>query len=131
MQSEALTRIVAEIRDATLAVQRAANLIARTRGEPGVPELDDNELAHRVEQAARALESIDHHARGIVDVACVVDNAVTQTDALLLEAAVEATRMTDSGLGVFAEIAIEVRDLAERNADVAREVRALLGQEPR
>lgn len=72
------------------------------------------------------MASIDTSARHIVDIIGVLDGISFQTNILALNAAVEAARAGEAGRG-FAVVAAEVRTLANRSADAAKEIKALIG----
>ena len=80
-----------------------------------------------VADVVATMREIDASARRIVDIIGVVDAIAFQTNILALNAAVEAARAGAHGRG-FAVVAGEVRSLASRCADAAREIKALIGQ---
>jgi methyl-accepting chemotaxis protein len=77
-------------------------------------------------QVMETMRGIDEAARRIGDIIGVIDGIAFQTNILALNAAVEAARAGEQGRG-FAVVAGEVRNLASRSAQAAREVKALIG----
>jgi len=78
-----------------------------------------------VSQVVDTMESINASSRKVVDIIGVIDGIAFQTSILALNAAVEAARAGEQGRG-FAVVAGEVRALAQRAAEAAREVKALI-----
>jgi len=79
-----------------------------------------------VAQVVDTMASINASARKIVDIIAVIDGIAFQTNILALNAAVEAARAGEQGRG-FAVVANEVRNLAQRSAAAAREIKGLIG----
>ena len=98
-----------------------------------------NQAAHSSQEVAKAvghasqtlgellstMQGIGEDARRISDIIGVIDGIAFQTNILALNAAVEAARAGEQGRG-FAVVAGEVRSLAQRSAQAAKEVRALI-----
>ncbi len=78
-----------------------------------------------VGQAISAMADIETSAEKIGQIIGVIDEIAFQTNLLALNAGIEAARAGDSGRG-FAVVAQEVRALAQRSADAAREIKALV-----
>ncbi|MBK1888749.1 MCP four helix bundle domain-containing protein [Undibacterium sp. 14-3-2] len=78
-----------------------------------------------VGQVVHTMGEINESARKIVDIISVIDGIAFQTNILALNAAVEAARAGEQGRG-FAVVASEVRNLAQRSASAAKEIKALI-----
>lgn len=78
-----------------------------------------------VAEAVNKMESINASAKKIVDIIGVIDGIAFQTNILALNAAVEAARAGEQGRG-FAVVAGEVRNLAQRSASAAKEIKTLI-----
>ena len=89
---------------------------ARTQAEQG---------GQVVEQAVTAMNAIHQSSHKIADIIGVIDEIAFQTNLLALNAAVEAARAGEQGRG-FAVVAAEVRKLAQRSADAAKEIKSLI-----
>ena len=91
----------------------AATLVAKKGGEV-------------VAQVIRTMAQIDASAGKITEIISVIDGIAFQTNILALNAAVEAARAGDQGRG-FAVVATEVRNLAQRSSQAAKQIKDLIG----
>ena len=99
---------------------RQANLLAVSASEVAVKG------GAVVAQVVDTMASINESSKRIVDIIGVIDGIAFQTNILALNAAVEAARAGEQGRG-FAVVASEVRNLAQRSAAAAREIKTLIG----
>jgi methyl-accepting chemotaxis protein-1 (serine sensor receptor) len=79
-----------------------------------------------VGRAVQTMSEISRSAQRIADITSVIDAIAFQTNILALNAAVEAARAGEQGRG-FAVVAAEVRSLAQRSAQAAKEIKDLIG----
>ncbi|MBX9870004.1 MAG: MCP four helix bundle domain-containing protein [Burkholderiaceae bacterium] len=80
-----------------------------------------------VEKVVETMKGINTSSQKIADIIQVIDGIAFQTNILALNAAVEAARAGEMGRG-FAVVASEVRNLAQRSASAAKEIKTLIGE---
>ncbi|KQZ62176.1 chemotaxis protein [Rhizobium sp. Root149] len=114
----ALEEITTTVADSSHRAQDAGNLVRRTK--------ENAEYSGKVVgQAVEAMGKIEQSAGEIGNIIGVIDEIAFQTNLLALNAGVEAARAGEAGKG-FAVVAQEVRELAQRSAKAAKEIKALI-----
>jgi methyl-accepting chemotaxis protein len=125
-QASSLEETAASMEELTATVRQNADNAAQANSLA----LAASEVAQRggtiVGRVVDTMGSIDASARKIVDIIGVIDGIAFQTNILALNAAVEAARAGEQGRG-FAVVASEVRNLAQRSAGAAKEIKTLIG----
>ena len=114
----ALEEITTTVKDAARRAQEAGDLVGRTRQGA-------EKSGHVVQNAVKAMEEIEKSSGEIGNIIGVIDDIAFQTNLLALNAGVEAARAGDAGKG-FAVVAQEVRELAQRSANAAKEIKTLI-----
>lgn len=105
------------MKDSTKRAQEAGALVGRAKA-------GTEESGNVVRSAVVAMEQIAPSAHEINNIIGVIDEIAFQTNLLALNAGVEAARAGDAGKG-FAVVAQEVRELAQRSAQAAKDIKAL------
>ncbi|MGV8938345.1 MAG: methyl-accepting chemotaxis protein [Allorhizobium sp.] len=114
----ALEQITTTVKDAAKRAEEASQLVARTRGGA-------EKSGEVVRKAVNAMQQIEKSSSEISNIIGVIDDIAFQTNLLALNAGVEAARAGEAGKG-FAVVAQEVRELAQRSASAAKEIKALI-----
>jgi methyl-accepting chemotaxis protein len=124
-QASALERTAAAIEQLTAAVRNNADSAEQANTNAAQATRIARLGGEAVADVVQTMTSINQSARKIVDIISVIDGIAFQTNILALNAAVEAARAGEQGRG-FAVVAGEVRNLAQRSAAAAREIKTLI-----
>ncbi|HQS97541.1 MAG: globin-coupled sensor protein [Novosphingobium sp. 17-62-19] len=116
--SAAMTTLASNVRTAADDAAHMHDSVQQAHGEA----MKGGEV---VGEAVSAMNDIHHSAQEIGKIISVIDGIAFQTNLLALNAGVEAARAGDAGRG-FAVVATEVRALAQRTADAARDIKTLI-----
>ncbi|GES47280.1 methyl-accepting chemotaxis protein [Rhizobium dioscoreae] len=114
----ALEEITTTVTDSSQRAEEAGRLVAETKRGA-------EESGTVVRNAVAAMDQIEKSSREITNIIGVIDDIAFQTNLLALNAGVEAARAGEAGKG-FAVVAQEVRELAQRSASAAKEIKALI-----
>ncbi len=114
----ALEEITTTVKDSTKRAQEAGHFVSRAR-------TGAEQSGEVVRKAVVAMQQIEKSSSEISNIITVIDEIAFQTNLLALNAGVEAARAGDAGKG-FAVVAQEVRELAQRSASAAKDIKALI-----
>lgn len=124
-QASSLVQTTAAMETLSSAVHQTAQTAEQVSGD----SVQSAEVARHggqaVQQVGQAMQAIEHSSRQVRDIIAVIEGIAFQTNLLALNAAVEAARAGEQGRG-FAVVAGEVRALAQRSAQAAKEIRTLI-----
>jgi len=118
--SAALDQITVTVRTATQRAEEASQMVGETR-------TNAEESGRIVREAVEAMARIENASSEIGKIINVIDEIAFQTNLLALNAGVEAARAGEAGKG-FAVVAQEVRELAQRAAGAAKDIKVLVGR---
>ncbi|NYE60425.1 methyl-accepting chemotaxis protein [Duganella sp. 1224] len=125
-QASSLEETAASMEELTSTVRQNSEAAAQANQLAGSASDVAQAGSEVVGRVVHTMESINASSRKIGDIIAVIDGIAFQTNILALNAAVEAARAGEQGRG-FAVVASEVRNLAQRSAGAAREIKELIG----
>ena len=114
----ALEEITTTVKDSSRRAEDSGRLVGRAKAHA-------DHSGEIVREAITAMDKIDQSSREISSIIGVIDEIAFQTNLLALNAGVEAARAGEAGKG-FAVVAQEVRELAQRSAAAAKEIKTLI-----
>lgn len=124
-QAASLEETSAAMNELTANVRETAANIETVNQSVSEASRDVDASSVIVRKAVEAMDGIERSAQEIAQITNLIDGIAFQTNLLALNAGVEAARAGDAGKG-FAVVANEVRSLAQRSADAAKEIKQLI-----
>jgi methyl-accepting chemotaxis protein len=124
-QAASLEETAAALDEITATVKSTAEGAAAARKIVSEAKEDARHSSDVVRETVTAMSGIEESSRKIGNIIGVIDEIAFQTNLLALNAGVEAARAGDAGRG-FVVVATEVRALAQRSAEAAKEIKALI-----
>ncbi len=125
-QAAALEETAASMEEMTATVKQNADNSQQANQIATSTRTQADQGGQVVRRAVDAMQEITSASKRIEDIIGVIDEIAFQTNLLALNAAVEAARAGEQGRG-FAVVASEVRNLAQRSASAAKEIKGLIG----
>jgi len=124
-QAASLEQTAAALDEITATVRKTAERANEARQVVAATKADAEHSGEVVQETVTAMGGIEASSKQIGNIIGVIDEIAFQTNLLALNAGVEAARAGDAGRG-FAVVATEVRALAQRSADAAKEIKTLI-----
>jgi len=124
-QAASLEETAAALDEITATVRKTAENASLARRTVETAKGDAEQSGEIVRETVNAMSGIEMSSRKIGNIIGVIDEIAFQTNLLALNAGVEAARAGDAGRG-FAVVATEVRALAQRSAEAAKEIKTLI-----
>ncbi len=124
-QAESSERTAQTATEVSAMVKRNAETTAAASQLAKTASQQANTGCETMDRVTMAMAKLTQSARQIADITSLIDGIAFQTNILALNAAVEAARAGDSGRG-FAVVAAEVRNLAQRSAGAAKDIKTLI-----
>ncbi|HJV41174.1 methyl-accepting chemotaxis protein [Caulobacter sp.] len=129
-QAATLEQTAAAVEELTSAVGKTAHSAREVSSRVDAASAEAERSGDVVSRAAQAMTKIEAQSQQVNQILGVIDEIAFQTNLLALNAGVEAARAGDAGKG-FAVVAQEVRALAQRSAEAAREIKSLITESSR
>ncbi|UGA52778.1 MULTISPECIES: methyl-accepting chemotaxis protein [Dickeya] len=126
-QAAALQETAASMEELTSTVKNNADNVRQARQISEEAQQMARQGGDITDNVVTTMQSISDSSRKIADITNVINGIAFQTNILALNAAVEAARAGEQGRG-FAVVAGEVRNLAQRSAQAAKEIETLIGE---
>lgn len=124
-QASSLEQTAASMEEMTASVQQNQQITQTASQLSSAASRDAQTVGQRVEEVVQMIGQLHTSSEKIRDIISVIDSIAFQTNILALNAAVEAARAGEQGRG-FAVVASEVRALAQRSAQAAQEIKAII-----
>jgi methyl-accepting chemotaxis protein len=124
-QATGVERTAAALDQITATVKKSSDNAEQARGVTQSAKSNAEKSGQVVREAVEAMGGIEKSSQSITQIIGVIDEIAFQTNLLALNAGVETARAGDAGRG-FAVVAQEVRALAQRSADAAKEIKGLI-----
>ena len=124
-QAAGVERTAAALDQITVTVKKSSDNAEKARGVTQSAKSNAEKSGEVVREAVEAMGGIVKSSQSITQIIGVIDEIAFQTNLLALNAGVEAARAGDAGRG-FAVVAQEVRALAQRSAEAAKEIKGLI-----